>query len=232
MRRVVGRVLAVAGSGKAAVTWQSLLRDLQDEYESASTATQRVELLKAYHALMDTVEAEETPSDQLSGFRQLRLKEYHLLLLRDVIIGDSICMETLIPLVRRELQAGRMKEDDELLRLALGGNSGVHPGRTELLERAAREERSIGRVAAGVGADAAAVDAARADAARADVARADVATADMAAALQATVGTASAAVSGVVEAAEDAKGDAAPESASEVPPRKRWRRILDGLLRS
>jgi hypothetical protein len=69
----------------------------------------------------------------------LRLQEYHLFLLREVVIGENVCMELLQEVVRREVAAGRMLPRDELYDLALVGSNGSHYSHADLEAIAAPE---------------------------------------------------------------------------------------------
>ena len=81
---------------------------------------------------MDLVERNIGPDD-LPLFRETRLKDYRLLLVREALIGENVCVETLDAITRREIEAGRMTPDDELRVVAVAGMATEHSSRAEAI---------------------------------------------------------------------------------------------------
>jgi hypothetical protein len=73
---------------------------------------------------MDLVERSgNTAPENIDAFRDARVKDYRLLVIREVLIGQNVSIELLNAVTQREVQAGRMTEIDELRQLALKGIS-------------------------------------------------------------------------------------------------------------
>ena len=80
--------------------------------------------------------------------RETRAKDYHLLLMREVLIGQNVSVELLHAITEREVQAGRMDENDELRQLAVKGLAEPYLSVQELLkieqDRVAAESKPTG----------------------------------------------------------------------------------------
>ena len=94
-------------------------RAVRDEIHAASELTtdphERVVLLKLFHLVLDAAERSgNVAPENLDTFRQIRAKDYRLLLMREVLIGENVSTKLLNAVTQREVQAGRMSEQDEL----------------------------------------------------------------------------------------------------------------------
>ena len=102
--------------------------------ERTADAGERVALLQIHHAVMDMVERSgNVDPENLDAFRDTRAKDYRLLLMREVLIGENASVELLNVVTQREVQAGRMAEHDELRQLAVNSLSEPHLSVQELL---------------------------------------------------------------------------------------------------
>jgi len=132
---------AVASDGL--FDWRSLRQAIQDAHEATQSSTQRVELLQIFKQLMDHVATTQIAPSELAQFNELRAKDYRLLLVREGLIGDNACVETLDEITRREISAGRMAPDDELRQVTIQGLAAPHPSRAELEALVPRPRKSF-----------------------------------------------------------------------------------------
>ena len=122
---------------------------LHDAYERASDSGERVLLLEIFNSVMDLVERSNNVSpENLSEFREIRDRDYKLLLAREVVIGQNVSIDLMYAVTQREVQAGRMAEDDELRQTAVKGFAEPHFSVEELVKieqhRVASEARPKG----------------------------------------------------------------------------------------
>lgn len=110
---------AAAGRG---LDFRAIREQIHDASERTSDISERVVLLQVFHAVMDLVERSgNIASENLEVFKDTRAKDYRLLLMREILIGQNVSVELLNAVTQREVQAGRLTETDELRQLAVRG---------------------------------------------------------------------------------------------------------------
>ena len=120
---LLARLQAEAASGKS-LDFRSVREEIHDLSEHTDDVGERVTILQIFHAVMDMVERSgNIEPEQLDVFRATRAQDYRLLLMREVLIGENASAELLNAVTQREVQAGRMRDDDELRLVAVGAIS-------------------------------------------------------------------------------------------------------------
>lgn len=117
--------------GAPAVNWREIAEEINVEWETAATTDQRVALLTVFKATMDIAETIIAPSS-LEAFRDARHRHYKTFVLQESMVGTNVCVEMLDEVTRREINAGRMAEGDELRNLAKMSMTAPHLSRAEL----------------------------------------------------------------------------------------------------
>lgn len=113
------RLKADAAAGKP-LDFRAVREEIHAVSESTTDTDERVVLLQIFHFVMDSVERSGNVSpENIDAFRDTRAKDYHLLLAREVLVGENVSAELLSAVTQREVQAGRMSEHDELRQLAV-----------------------------------------------------------------------------------------------------------------
>ena len=130
---ILNRLKSDADAGKQ-LDFRSVREQIHDASERTIDSTERVVLLQVYHTVMDLVERSGTiaPED-LDVFKDTRAKDYRLLLMREVLIGHNVSVELMQAVTQREVNAGRMAEDDEFRQLAIKGLAAPYLSVQELL---------------------------------------------------------------------------------------------------
>ena len=96
------------------------------QYPLATTDEQRSRLLDLHRELNDSMERQLTNPEALEQLREVRSKDYRLLLVSEVVDQEgNASPELLARVTEREVRAGRMAEDDELRVLARQGMQGA-----------------------------------------------------------------------------------------------------------
>ena len=131
MSNALARIQAAAETGES-LNWRQLREEIHAEHENAASPTEREQLLAVFAALMDLVERTDIAPENIAEFRETRLKDYHLLVVREALVGENVCTETLDSVTRREVEAGRMSPDDELRVGAINAMVAPHYSRAEL----------------------------------------------------------------------------------------------------
>jgi hypothetical protein len=109
------------GRMRDASNWVAYRNELVELSPQLNDEADRVVLLAAYKALMDTVEPNIQGAD-LPVFRKARLEEYRRLLIEECIDGDKVDPARLDRVTSREVAAGRLAADDDLRELGqIGG---------------------------------------------------------------------------------------------------------------
>lgn len=119
----------------AALDWRQIREDIHTEHETASTE-ERVILLGLFAALMDLVERNVQANEELQKFREIRSQDYNLLIVKEAMVGDNVCAQTLHTITGREIDAGRMQSDHELRRTAVQAISEPFKSRAALIVEA------------------------------------------------------------------------------------------------
>lgn len=120
--------------------WRQIRDEIHNEHEGATTTDSRVALLAMFKTTMDLAEQAIAPED-MEKFKDARLKDYHLLIVREALIGENICTETLDAVTQREIAAGRMAPNDNLHKTALMGMAAPHLSREDLIAINAKKRR-------------------------------------------------------------------------------------------
>jgi hypothetical protein len=118
--------------------WRQIREEIHNEHAQAVTVEDRAVLLAAHQALMDAVERQLPTNADIEQFRATRLKDYNLLIVRECLIGDGICTETLFAVTQREIKAGRMDSNHSLAQGAVEAIAAPHYSREELLAQEAK----------------------------------------------------------------------------------------------
>jgi hypothetical protein len=117
--------------------WKATRERIHDEFDAAETENEREALLGVFQAVMDQVErAGIVEPENIPAFNQARLRDYSLLIVKECVVGENVCTQTLDRVTRREVEAGRMEPDHELRRAAIEGLNTEHFTRAELIMRA------------------------------------------------------------------------------------------------
>ena len=125
---------ADAASGKE-LDFRAVREQIHDASKQTTDSGERVLLLQLFHSVMDLVERSgNIAPEDLPTFKDTRAKDYRLLLMREVLIGQNVSVELLNAVTQREVQAGRMPEDDELRQLAVNGIAEPYLTAQELLK--------------------------------------------------------------------------------------------------
>lgn len=98
------------------------------------------------------LERSESPPNLLQDFRKTREADYRLFLVRESMVGENVCAETLAAVTQREVDAGRMSPDHTLYTMAHEQVAKPHLSRAELVAITAKKRGQLrrGLKAAGV----------------------------------------------------------------------------------
>jgi hypothetical protein len=111
---------------------------IYQEFDAASTSNERSMLLGVFAGTMDHAEKYLKGPD-LIAFQTARMQDYKLLLIKECLVGENVCAETMLWVTAREVAAGRMEETHSLRQLALSASQAPHPSRAELFAELARK---------------------------------------------------------------------------------------------
>jgi hypothetical protein len=118
-------------SAEILLGWREIRAKVHDEFDKA-TEEQRCALLQLFTATMNIAEATIRPAD-LEIFRKTRKQDYNRLIVKESLVGESVCAETAYAVTRREIAAGRMSPDDELAKSAAAAIAAPYSSRAELI---------------------------------------------------------------------------------------------------
>ena len=139
--------LKSAGENGQEIDYTEIRRKIDEEWEKTTTIDDRVKLLKVFNLVMDLVERNlernESPPNLLQDFRNTREADYRLFLVRESMLGENVCAETLAAVTQREVSAGRMTPDHTLYTTAQEQVAKPHYSRAELVAIAA--EKAAGK---------------------------------------------------------------------------------------
>lgn len=131
---ILSQLQADAAAGKE-LDFRAVRERIHEASERTTDSSERVALLQIFHAVMDLVERSgNIAPENLDAFRDTRAKDYRLLLMREVLIGENVSVELLHAVTEREVQAGRMPESDELRQLAVTSLAAPYLSVQELLK--------------------------------------------------------------------------------------------------
>ena len=118
---LLSQLKADAAAGRS-LDFRAIREQIHDASERTSDSGERIVLLQVFHAVMDLTERSGNIAPEgLEVFKDTRAKDYRLLLMREVLVGQNVSVELLNAVTHREVQAGRMPEDDEFRQLAVKG---------------------------------------------------------------------------------------------------------------
>jgi hypothetical protein len=107
------------------INWARAREDINKEFTDATTVPEREYILGVHKVVMDTVERQGLINPvNLENFRQVREQDFRLMLIKEAKIGSgasTIDPVKLFDITKREVQAGRLKPDDKLHKLAQAG---------------------------------------------------------------------------------------------------------------
>lgn len=109
---------------------------IHDEFDSATNSEERSMLLGVFAVTMDHAEKHITGHD-LESFKTARQQDYNLL--KECLVGEDVCAETMFSVTARELAAGRMEESHTLRRLAVNAMAAPHRSRAALVAAFAKK---------------------------------------------------------------------------------------------
>ena len=120
-KELLDRFMASAKPG-GQIDWHEMRKEILAKHEKAPDERDRVLCLNLHRALMDFVERSAIEPQELEEFRKIQDQDYSALVLRKATIGqtdDDLDPFKVLPITTREVRDGRMREDDELHRLAV-----------------------------------------------------------------------------------------------------------------
>jgi hypothetical protein len=125
------------------LTWREIRDEIQREADTPNTPEERVLLLLLFNRTLDQAEREVAP-EKLDELRKVRAADYKLLIMKEAMVGEHVCADTLYEITGREIEAGRMAPEDGLRQLATKRVSEPHPSRAEMVALAAKKTRRGG----------------------------------------------------------------------------------------
>jgi hypothetical protein len=118
--------------GAPITNWREIIHEVDNEFETVKTIEHRTSLLQVFKSTMDIAETTIVAED-LEVFREARKKHYKSFIVQESLVGESICIETLDDVTKREISAGRMSPDDTLRKIAEDGMAAPHFSRAEMV---------------------------------------------------------------------------------------------------
>jgi hypothetical protein len=115
--------------------WHEIRGRICVAIERAKAEDERVALLQFYSATMDIVEDAAATMDPqtVPEIRETRLKDYDGFIVQECLEGQALRAERLAAVSRREIAAGRMAPEAELLKRAQAALEASDDERSELL---------------------------------------------------------------------------------------------------
>jgi len=108
--------------------FKSIREQIHDEFDRARTAEERVQLLMLFKASTDLVERNLAHDpDALEKLRNVRENDYRLFIIKECMVDENVCADTMYALTAREIAAGRMSPDHSLRTLAERQMGVPHP---------------------------------------------------------------------------------------------------------
>jgi hypothetical protein len=123
------------------LNWREIRDEIQREADTPNTPEERVLLLWLFNRTLDQAEWEvgEVAPEKLDELRKVRAADYRMLLVKEALVGENVCADTLYEVTGREIEAGRMVPDDSFRKFAAKGVSEPHFSRAELIKLAAKK---------------------------------------------------------------------------------------------
>jgi hypothetical protein len=103
--------------------WEGFRDEIHHEFGKAKTSEEREFLLEAHKILNDQLERNLDDPEYIKMFQEARLKDYRLLIAQECLVGTNVSPQILDAVTRREVAAGRMAPDDELVTLGKIGST-------------------------------------------------------------------------------------------------------------
>lgn len=119
----------------ALTDWREIIKEIDVELEKNNSIARREGLLQMFKTTMDIAETTVAP-ERLETFRETRHQHYNSHILQEALVGGNVCVESLFSVTAREIEAGRMTEDNNLRKLAVDGCAFPHFTRAQLEENA------------------------------------------------------------------------------------------------
>ena len=89
------------------LNWREIRDEIQREADTPNTPEERVLLLLLFNRTLDQAEREVAP-EKLDELRKARAADYNLLIMKEAMVGEHVCADTLYEVTGREIEAGRM----------------------------------------------------------------------------------------------------------------------------
>jgi|GEM_PF-1475464 len=115
--------------------WMEILDEISNEFKRDTTTNYRVALLQLLKTI-DNIAETTIPPNKKEAFRDSRHKCYKTFLVQESLVGENICIETLLAVTQREIAAGRLSPNDNLCNIVKIGMNEPHLSRDELKVRA------------------------------------------------------------------------------------------------
>lgn len=123
---LLDRVTTETYSGKD-LDWRSIRKEIHTISARKIEMEERIVLLQIFYLLMNLLEDNaKLEGAHLEALRDARRKDRNILLIREAMIGEHASIEILDAITKREVQAGRMEESDELRQMAIEGMAEPH----------------------------------------------------------------------------------------------------------
>lgn len=123
---LLARLKEDAKAGKN-IDWKAMREEIHTIAEGNIDMEERVVLLQIFGVLMDAMEGDlKSDGGDIDAFKDARKKDYNLLLIREALIGENVSVEFLGAITKREVEAGRMSDSDEMRQIAIRGLSEPH----------------------------------------------------------------------------------------------------------
>ncbi|MCZ2156760.1 MAG: hypothetical protein LC114_23180 [Bryobacterales bacterium] len=142
--------------GAPLTNWREIINAVEEDFKREVAADEEVfrraesferrgALLQVFKSVMDIGESRLAGED-LEKFRGAREHHYKVLLTRESLVDDNVCVETMYQVTTREIEAGRMPPDFSTRQIAEQGMAVPHLTRDELLRGDAAKLREAAQV--------------------------------------------------------------------------------------
>jgi hypothetical protein len=125
------------------IDFRAIRERIYEEHDKATTIDDRVRLLQIFNLVMDLVERnferKGTDPKLIQDFRNARQSDYRLFIVKECMVGENVCAETLAAVAQREVAAGRMTPGHTLYTMAQEQVAKPHLSRAELVAIAAKK---------------------------------------------------------------------------------------------
>ncbi len=125
--------------------WRQVRKEIVNRHEISSRVDEYITLLSLYKMLMDMVEQQLSDREEIEIVKKIRKRDYRSFISRECSVGGSVCIDTLYELSLREVEAGRMEIDHDLVKLATDAVTVPHYSREQLLRQEERIKKIGGK---------------------------------------------------------------------------------------